>query len=86
MDSYNSDPYYNSAQLVDVPTPTHSHNSSFTASAPVQAKQATFSSSGVVEGLDASHWKNKDTATNCSLCEAPFSSLSKRKVSITKMH
>lgn len=78
-----SDPYYNNSQLIDVPSASSYQSSPVSYnSAPrtSTAPKAAFSSSGVVQGLDAGQWKNKETATNCHLCEAAFSSLAKRKV------
>ena len=76
------DPYYSNAHSIDVPVPMNNNYQPPTV--PAQARpageKAAFSASGVVQGMDIGNWKNKENATNCSLCEAPFSTLSKRRV------
>lgn len=79
----NSDSYYNNAQIIDVPS-SSSYQASpmgYNSAPRITGPKPTFSSSGVVQGMETSQWKNKETATNCHLCEAAFSSLAKRKVS-----
>lgn len=94
INSRSTDVYYNQSQIIDVPTPVTTYNSIASAqnsgmnrTTSQQFKSNNISSNaGGVEGLDPSKWVNKDTATNCLLCEAPFSTLSKRKVITFTIH
>lgn len=79
------DSYYNNSQQVSVPVPNSGN--SYQAQTPSASysrssnpEKTAFGASGVVNGLEQSNWQNKDSATNCSLCEAAFSTLKKRKV------
>lgn len=70
------DPYYASAQSISVPS------SPSPVSVPTERNTPSlmFQSTGVVQGMDPSRWVNRETATVCKLCDAPFSSLTKRRV------
>jgi hypothetical protein len=80
-----ADAYYQNA--VSVPSAPaamyHENQPTFQrppATAHPTAPKPSFGASGFIEGMEQSQWQNRDNATNCSLCEAPFSTLSKRKV------
>jgi hypothetical protein len=77
------DPYYASAQSISVPAVPGSMNiPTSLGTTPAERKHSSllFQTTGVVQGIDPTRWVNKETATLCKLCEAPFSTLKKRRV------